>query len=50
MFMEFREELERLVTHHLMREAEGAFTRYERHEGDILKAVLDVSRWETDCE
>jgi 2-desacetyl-2-hydroxyethyl bacteriochlorophyllide A dehydrogenase len=38
--------LPRLVTHRLpIREAGKAFNLYERHEDDILKAVLDAGSW-----
>jgi len=51
LFLACREELETLVTHRFsMREAEKAFTQYERHENGILKVLLDVSCWETTCE
>jgi threonine dehydrogenase-like Zn-dependent dehydrogenase len=40
------DELEPLVTHRLpIRDAEMAFSMYERHEDGILKAVLDMSEW-----
>jgi L-iditol 2-dehydrogenase len=51
LFIECREELEPLVTHRFsIQDAEQAFTMYERHEQGIIKAVLDVSCWETNCE
>ena len=40
-----------MVTHRfLIQDAEQAFTMYERHEQGIIKAVLDVSCWETNCK
>jgi len=40
------EKLSTLVTHRLpIREAERAFSMYERHEDGIVKALLDASRW-----
>lgn len=46
LFLANREELSRLVTHRLpIREAEKAFSMYERHEDGIVKAALDASRW-----
>ena len=51
LFFEYREELEPLVTHRIsIHDAEQAFTMYERHEQGLIKAVLDVSCWETNCE
>lgn len=45
-FLSFRAELEPMVTHRLpIREAEKAFTLYERHEDGILKALVDMSAW-----
>jgi threonine dehydrogenase-like Zn-dependent dehydrogenase len=45
-FAESRQELAFLVTHRFpIREAERAFTLYERHEDGILKAILDLSDW-----
>ena len=45
-FLTAREELEPLITHRLpIREAEKAFTLYERHEDGIIKALLDMSDW-----
>jgi threonine dehydrogenase-like Zn-dependent dehydrogenase len=45
-FLAAREELEPLITHRLpIREAEKAFTMYERHEDGIIKALLDMSDW-----
>jgi L-iditol 2-dehydrogenase len=45
-FLTAREELEPLITHRLpIREAETAFTLYERHEDGIIKALLDMSDW-----
>jgi L-iditol 2-dehydrogenase len=50
-FLSCREELETLVTHRFsIQDAQKAFTLYERHEDGILKALLDVSCWETNCE
>jgi len=46
LFLAHRTELESLVTHRLpIREAEKAFTLYERHEDGILKVLLDMSAW-----
>jgi L-iditol 2-dehydrogenase len=46
MFLASRDELEPLVTHRLpIREANKAFTMYERHEDGILKALIDMSEW-----
>jgi L-iditol 2-dehydrogenase len=46
LFSKYREELEPWVTHRLpIREAEKAFSLYERREDGIIKAVLDASRW-----
>jgi len=51
LFLSCREELETLVTHRFsIQDAQKAFTLYERHEDGILKALLDVSCWETNCE
>ena len=51
LFSECREELEPLVMHRFsIQDAEQALMPYERREQGILKAVLDVSRWETNCE
>ena len=51
LFIEYREELEPLVTHRFpIQEAEQAFTVYERHEQGIIKAVLDMSGWANNCE
>jgi threonine dehydrogenase-like Zn-dependent dehydrogenase len=45
-FSASRHELESLFTHRLpIREAEKAFTLYERHEDGILKALIDMSAW-----
>jgi L-iditol 2-dehydrogenase len=45
-FVEDREELAKLVTHHFsIREAEKAFTLYERHEDGILKALINATQW-----
>ena len=45
-FSMYREELEPWVTHRLpIREAEKAFSLYERREDGIIKAVLDTSGW-----
>jgi len=45
-FLAARDELEPLVTHRLpIREANKAFTMYERHEDGILKALIDMSDW-----
>jgi len=46
MFTAYRAELEPLVTHRLpIREAEKAFTLYDRHEDGIVKALIDMSDW-----
>lgn len=46
LFLANRAELETWVTHRfLMRDAAEAFTLYERHEQEIVKAVLDASYW-----
>ena len=46
MFLEFRAELEPLVTHRFpVREAGQAFTMYERHEDGIIKVLIDMSDW-----
>jgi threonine dehydrogenase-like Zn-dependent dehydrogenase len=46
LFLIYREELEPWVTHRLpIREAEKAFSLYERREEGIVKAVLDASKW-----
>jgi L-iditol 2-dehydrogenase len=51
LFIECREELEMLVTHRFpIQAAAKAFTLYERHEDGLLKAILDASCWETNCE
>jgi len=51
LFIECREELEPLVKHRFsIQDTEQAFTIYKRHEQGIIKAVLDVSCWETNCE
>jgi len=45
-FLDERDALEALVTHRLpIRDAETAFTMYERHEDGILKALIDMSDW-----
>jgi len=45
-FIDYREELETLITHRCpIREAEIAFTMYERHEDGILKALIDATSW-----
>jgi len=45
-FLSSRDELEPLVTHRFpIREANKAFTMYERHEDGILKALIDMSDW-----
>ncbi len=45
-FLEARQELEPLITHRMpIREAQKAFSLYERHEDGILKALLDMSEW-----
>jgi len=51
LFIECREELEMLVTHRFsIKDAEQAFALYERHEQGMIKAVLDMSCWDTNCE
>ncbi len=46
LFLSFREELEPWVTHRFpIREAETAFSLYERREDGIVKAVLDATKW-----
>jgi L-iditol 2-dehydrogenase len=46
LFIANREELSRLVTHRLpIRDAEKAFSMYERHEEGLVKAVLDAGSW-----
>jgi L-iditol 2-dehydrogenase len=45
-FLSVREELEPLVTHRFpIRNAEQAFSMYEKHEDGILKALIDMSDW-----
>ena len=45
-FLSAREELEPLVTHRFpVRNAEQAFSMYEKHEDGILKALIDMSGW-----
>jgi threonine dehydrogenase-like Zn-dependent dehydrogenase len=51
LFLSHREELEAWVTHRYpIRDAEQAFSLYERHAQGIVKAVLDVSCWDTNRE
>jgi L-iditol 2-dehydrogenase len=46
LFIANRGELFRLVTHRLpIRDAERAFSMYERHEEGLVKAVLDAGSW-----
>jgi len=46
LFLANRAELKTWVTHRFpMRDAAEAFTLYERHEQEIVKAVLDASYW-----
>jgi L-iditol 2-dehydrogenase len=46
-----RAELDALVTHRFpIRDAEKAFAMYERHEDCILKAVLDATCFDANCE
>jgi threonine dehydrogenase-like Zn-dependent dehydrogenase len=46
LFIANRGELSRLVTHRLpIRDAEKAFSMYERHEEGLVKAVLDAGSW-----
>jgi L-iditol 2-dehydrogenase len=46
LFAMHKEELEPWVTHRLpIREAQRAFSLYERREGGLIKAVLDASVW-----
>jgi threonine dehydrogenase-like Zn-dependent dehydrogenase len=45
-FLGARAELEALVTHRFpIRNAEQAFTMYEKHEDGVLKALIDMSEW-----
>ena len=45
-----RAELDILITHRFpIRDAEKAFTMYERHEDGILKALLDVTCFDANC-
>jgi L-iditol 2-dehydrogenase len=45
-YMENQEELSPLITHRLpIREAEKAFTLYERHEDGIIKAAINADEW-----
>jgi L-iditol 2-dehydrogenase len=45
-FLKDSKELSKLITHRLpIRDAEKAFTMYERHEGGIIKAILDATLW-----
>ncbi len=45
-YMASMEELKRFVTHRLpFRDAEKAFTMYERHEEGLVKAILDARQW-----
>jgi L-iditol 2-dehydrogenase len=51
LFLTYRQELEPFVTHRFtIQDVEEAFTLYERHDQGIVKAVLDVSGWESNCE
>jgi threonine dehydrogenase-like Zn-dependent dehydrogenase len=46
MYLVHRSELEPLVTHRLpIREAETAFTLYDRHADGIIKALIDMTGW-----
>jgi threonine dehydrogenase-like Zn-dependent dehydrogenase len=46
LFMHNSGALSRFITHRLpIREAERAFSLYERHEDGIVKAVMDASQW-----
>ena len=46
-----RAELDTLITHRFpIRDAERAFTMYERHEEGILKALLDATCFGANCE
>jgi L-iditol 2-dehydrogenase len=46
LFLKYQNELEPWVTHRLpIREAEKAFSQYERHEDGIIKVVLDAAGW-----
>jgi L-iditol 2-dehydrogenase len=46
LFLRNSKELSKLITHRLpIREAEKAFTLYDRHEDGIVKAVLDARKW-----
>src|SRR4030042_2768618 len=47
LFLTYHNELAWLVTHRLpIKDATKAFNLYERHEGNILKIILDASAWE----
>ena len=47
LYLAHREELSKLVTHRLpIKNAAQAFTLYARHEDNILKVLLDASRWD----
>jgi threonine dehydrogenase-like Zn-dependent dehydrogenase len=46
LFLRNSKELSKFITHRLpIREAEKAFTLYERHEDGIIKAILDATLW-----
>ena len=46
LYMTNREELSKFVTHRLpIRDAEKAFSMYERHEEGLVKAILDARGW-----
>lgn len=50
LFLIHRSKLETLVTHRFpIWEAATAFTLYEQHADNILKALLDTSCWEANC-
>ncbi len=51
LYLECQDELAHFVTHRFpILDAHKAFSLYERHEDGIVKAVLDASCWETNCE
>jgi L-iditol 2-dehydrogenase len=51
LYLPNRAELDTLITHRFpIRDAEQAFTMYERHEDGILKALLDATCFDANCE
>jgi threonine dehydrogenase-like Zn-dependent dehydrogenase len=51
LYLANRAELDSLITHRFpIRDAERAFTMYERHEDGILKALLDAACFDANCE